>query len=33
MRISGMLIAVGLLVTHVAGPLSAQAPADYVIGP
>jgi polysaccharide export outer membrane protein len=33
MRISGMLVAIGLLVTHVAGPLSAQSAADYVIGP
>jgi polysaccharide export outer membrane protein len=28
-----MLVAFGLLVTHVAGPLSAQSAADYVIGP
>ena len=33
MRISGMLVAIGLLVTHAAGPLSAQSAADYVIGP
>jgi polysaccharide export outer membrane protein len=33
MRISGMLVAIGLLVTFVAGPLSAQSAADYVIGP
>lgn len=33
MRISGMLVAIGLLVTYVAGPLSAQSAADYVIGP
>ena len=33
MRISGLLVAIGLLVTHVAGPLSAQSAADYVIGP
>ena len=33
MRISGMLIAIGLLITCVAGPLSAQSAADYVIGP
>jgi polysaccharide export outer membrane protein len=33
MRISGMLVAIGLLVTPVAGPLSAQSAADYVIGP
>jgi polysaccharide export outer membrane protein len=28
-----MLVAIGLLITHVAGPLSAQSAADYVIGP
>jgi len=33
MRIPGMLVAIGLLVTSVAGPLSAQSAADYVIGP
>jgi polysaccharide export outer membrane protein len=33
MRFSGALIAIGLLVTHAAGPLSAQSTADYVIGP
>ena len=33
MRISGMLVAIGLLVTGVAGPLWAQSAADYVIGP
>jgi polysaccharide export outer membrane protein len=33
MRISGMLVAIGLLVSPVAGPLSAQSAADYVIGP
>ena len=33
MRISGMLVAIGLLVTPVAGSLSAQSAADYVIGP
>ena len=33
MRISGMLVAIGLLVSHAAGPLSAQSAADYVIGP
>jgi len=33
MRIPGMLVAIGLLVTNVAGPLSAQSAADYVIGP
>jgi polysaccharide export outer membrane protein len=32
MRISGMLVAIGLLVAHV-GPVSAQSAADYVIGP
>jgi polysaccharide biosynthesis/export protein len=33
MRISGVLVATGLLVTYAAGPLSAQSAADYVIGP
>ena len=33
MRISGVLVAIGLLVTHAASPLSAQSAADYVIGP
>ena len=33
MRFSDALIAIGLLVTHAAGPLSAQSTADYVIGP
>ena len=33
MRIPGMLVAIGLLITSVAGPLSAQSAADYVIGP
>jgi polysaccharide export outer membrane protein len=33
MRISGVLVATGLLIAYAAGPLSAQSAADYVIGP
>jgi polysaccharide biosynthesis/export protein len=33
MRMSGVLVLIGLLVANAAGPLSAQSAADYVIGP
>src|SRR6186997_1551813 len=33
MRISGVLVALGLLVTHAQGLVLAQSAADYVIGP
>ena len=33
MRMSGVLVLIGLLVANAAGPLSAQSAADYVVGP